>query len=332
MPNGAVWPMMAGMSGQPVDLAKTAFLHLWLVAAAGAAPAQTPVAAFDAASARLAAAAPDDRAKAAALAIEAFLRLPACAERDARLVAGANAAAAADRFDLALQWVGEARRLGPPTHELVELHLRALVRAGRFAGFVDQARADLAGGWQDAAMAVMVAEEARLLPLADLALRRGDAARGRFVFESLAAAAPDDAVRAANLALCLRNLGELAAAEKCYRRARELAPTDPQIENDWGLFLRATGGRGLAVEAFQRSLALDTAVPGGRAGQGPGITNLLHDAALRPGGPAGDVMPAALAALAVRPDAAMLRRLVLDVGLDRAVGRDRPVRDSGPTR
>lgn len=287
--------------------------------------AQTPAEVFDAAAAQITAVGPDAERQQAAVAVEAFLRLPiGSAERTARLVQGAAAALAAERTDLAVQFAGEARRVGPATPRLVEWHLRALARAGQFAPFVDQALADAATDHGAGVTAALVAEEGRLLPMADLALRRGDTARGRFVFEALAAAAPDDAVRTANLALCQRNLGELEAAERSYRRARELSPRDNQLENDWGLFLRAIGQRAEALAAFRRSLALDTAVPGGRPGQGPGITNLLHAEALRPGGVDPDPLPVAVQALAVRPDAAMLRRLVLDVGLDRAVGTTVP--------
>lgn len=283
--------------------------------------AQTPAEVFDAAAARITAVAPDAERQQAAAAVEAFLRLPiGSAERSARLVQAASAAIAAERPELAVQFAGEARRVGPATPSLVEWHLRALARAGQFEPFVDQARADAATDHAAGVTAALFAEEGRLLPMADLALRRGDTARGRFVFEALAAATPDDAVRAANLALCLRNLGELAAAERSYRRARAISPDDAQIENDWGLFLRAIGRRAEALAAFHRSLALDTAVPGGSPGMGPGITNLLHAEALRPGGVDPDPLPGAVQALAVRPDAAMLRRLVLDVGLDRAVG------------
>jgi len=172
----------------------------------------------------------------------------------------------------------------------------------------------------------LLASEASLLPLADRSLRASRTADGRWVFASLAVARPADAVRQANFALCLRNLGEVEAAEATYARARALDPLDAQIENDWGLFLRATGRRAAALAAFRHSLELDAVLPGGRRGQGPAVTNLVHAAALGRDAAAAEALELGCEALAVRPDAAMLRRLVLDLGLDQQLanrGRNR---------
>ena len=51
------------------------------------------------------------------------------------------------------------------------------------------------------------------------------------------------------------------------------------------------------------------------------MTNLVHLAAIGVDVGQGDVLADASRALAVRPDATMLRRLTLDVAVDRAAGR-----------
>jgi tetratricopeptide (TPR) repeat protein len=254
--------------------------------------------------------------QAAALAVQRFLALPAAAAelRQPLLPAAVEAAVRAARSDLALAWWEE---LSPHARmEHCGWQLRALAQAGRLAELVAAAQRAAAAGAQREVASALLASEASLLPLADRSLRTGRSAEGRWVFASLAVARPDDAVRQANFALCLRNLGEYEAAEAAYRRARALDPLDAQIENDWGLFLRATGRRHAAMAAFRHSLALDTALPGGRRGQGPGVTNLVHAAALGRDATASEALPIGCEALAVRPEATMLRRLVLDLGLD----------------
>lgn len=298
----------------------SARLVVVLLGAVAGVAAQAEVAAFDAAFRELLAAteAPE-QVRRATVASSCFLRLEPGRSRQQRLAQGMQANVLAGRPAIALEIAAFAR---PATAapEVVRWRLHALARTGQLAAFVALAEASNAAspGLVDA---VYAAEEQRLLPLADGALRRGEADLGRAVFTTLAALQPAQAWRYANLGLCLRNLGDLDAAERAYRRGRELAKGDAQVENDWGLFLRATGRADAALAAFRRSLALDTAVPGGRAGQGPGVTNLLHLEALRAGSAGADPLPPSRRALAVRPDARMLRRLVLDVGLDRLCGR-----------
>ncbi len=199
-------------------------------------------------------------------------------------------------------------------------HLTALLRQGAFVEFVDLARVDLAAA-RDAVHAVFVAEEARLLPLAEQRLRSGDTARGRFVFATLAEVEPPASHRLGNFALCLRQLGELEAARAAYERGLVLAPDDLDLRNDYGLFLRATGDLPGAVRAFEAAWRLDQSRPPELRGRGPAITNLVHLAATRPGVLPRDPIPDAAVALAVRPDATMLKRLVLDVVADRLGAR-----------
>jgi hypothetical protein len=79
------------------------------------------------------------------------------------------------------------------------------------------------------------------------------------------------------------------------------------------------------LDAFWESVRLDWARGPALRGKGPAITNLVHMEALGVGaspaagaGAAGqDPVPLGREALAQRPDATMLRRLMLDVELDR---------------
>lgn len=248
-----------------------------------------------------------------------FLVLPPGPERSACTAAGVHATLGAGRTQLAADLAAAARTEGNLEPLLVQSHLQALVRADRFEPFVDLARADLARDPAPVARALR-AEEARLGPRAERALRHGDAARPRFVFEQLAALEPRQSWRAANLALCLRQLGDVGAARSAYDEAVRTWPEDLELANDFGLFLRAVGELPGAIEQFRRSLALDLAQPPEQRGRGPAITNLLHLEATRPGLLGEDPLSGANAALALRPDAAMLRRLALDVALDRLAG------------
>jgi tetratricopeptide (TPR) repeat protein len=273
-------------------------------------------AAFVAALARVEAAPPGERAAAAAAALAQFLGLRDEATRQRHEVAGVAMALAADRLPLAVELATAARVRHPHEPQLVRCHATALLRQGAFAAFVDMARADLASA-RDVVHAVLLEEEARLLPLAEQALRTGDTARARFVFETLAAVEPPASHRLGNLALCLRQLGELDAARAAYERGLRLAPDDLELRNDYGLFLRATGDLPGAVRAFEAAWQLDLSRPPDRRGRGPAVTNLVHLAATRPGVLARDPIADAVLALAVRPDATMLKRLVLDVAADR---------------
>ena len=167
----------------------------------------------------------------------------------------------------------------------------------------------------------MQQEEAKLLPLAAAALRGTDRASGRAVFEAIAALEPFQSYRLANLGLCLRQIGDLEAAERAYELGRQRAPEDLELWNDYGLLLRATGRRNEALAAFRQSVALDLARDDSRRATGPAITNLMHMEALAPGDQGADPVPTATASLVKRPDATMLRRLTVDALLDRLARR-----------
>jgi tetratricopeptide (TPR) repeat protein len=159
------------------------------------------------------------------------------------------------------------------------------------------------------------------LPLAASALRGPDRPAGRGIFERLARLEPWASYRVANLGLSQRQIGDAEAAERVYRSGLARAPLDLELWNDLGLLLRARGRRAAAVEAFRESVRIDLARPAAARGTGPAITNLLHMEALEPGAPGQDPLPTALHSLAQRPDATMLRRLTIDVLLDRAASR-----------
>ncbi len=119
---------------------------------------------------------------------------------------------------------------------------------------------------------------------------------------------PPVAVRCANLALAQGHLGFVADAEASYRRAVALAPDDPQSWNDFGLLLRGHRGLAAALPMFARSRAVESP-----PGTGPAIINLVQSAIERPDTRTPDLVTDASAALARRPDATMLRRLLLDL-------------------
>jgi tetratricopeptide (TPR) repeat protein len=277
---------------------------------AGAAAAQQ-AAAFDQAHAALVAAESTQRPAAARAAAMAFLALPNGPERSARLMEGAEALVAAERAPLAAEVVAEARAIGMRSGRLARVAVAAALRSQDFGAAVAVARKD-AVAWPADVLAAAGAERA---------LRQGDTASGRFVFEQLAAAGPVSGYRVANFALCLRQLGEVDAARRQYHLALVLAADDLEIENDYGLFLRAQGDVAGALAAFRRGWQLDLARSADVRGRGPAVTNLVHLAAIGVDVGQGDVLADASRALAVRPDATMLRRLTLDVAVDRAAGR-----------
>lgn len=294
-----------------------------LLAAAGfGLPAQQSaelLAAFDAAAKVYIEADASERAARAAAASSAFLRLPEGPGRAARRVLGAEATLDAGRVDYALR-LSAAPDAGDYPDRLLTVQLRALARLGRLRELFRLVERQ-EGRAPDAVRAALRAEEAALLPLAARALRGPDRPIGRGVFERLAALEPFASYRVANLGLCLRQIGDVAAAERVYRAGLARAPLDLELWNDLGLLLRARGRRSAALDAFRESVRIDLGRPAEACAKGPAITNLLHMEALEPGAAGSDPLPTALRSLGQRPDAVMLRRLTLDVLLDRAASR-----------
>lgn len=248
---------------------------------------------------------------------DAFLRLPNGDDRTERLPRGAAATLAAGRSELALELASPKNPEQPQTNDvLLTVQLRALAQLERlteFARIVARQAATEAGAVSEA----LRREERRLLPLAAKALRTRDRPSGRLVFQYLATLEPIKSYRVANLGLCLRQIGDVEAAFQTYALGRRIAPNDLELWNDYGLLLRATGRWPEAVAAFRRSVAIDLERAEAMRGKGPGITNLMHLQSLYPDRVGDDPTPTAILALEKRPDATMLKRLTLDVALDR---------------
>jgi tetratricopeptide (TPR) repeat protein len=297
-------------------------------ALAGSATAQQQdelVATFDRIAAEYAAAPEADRGDLAHRLSNAFLRLPEGAARTERLPLGAEATLAAGRIDHALRLSTpiegpQAVEGRPRQPRLLTVRLRALAQSERLVELTRIVEQQ-AAAFPDAVAAALRAEEARLLPLAAAALRGPDRPAGRSIFQFLATLEPIESYRVANLGLCLRQIGDVDAAFRTYELGRRVAPDDLELWNDYGLLLRASGRREEALAAFRRSVALDLKRGPDQRAKGPAITNLLHMEALQPGQQGADPVPTANQALQQRPQATMLRRLLLDVQLDRLTRR-----------
>lgn len=252
---------------------------------------------------------------------DAFLRLPLGIERDQRLAQGAFAALHSGRTQIALEIASKPGESGQQLQpELLRIQLQALARLGRLPDFerLIQQQVDQ---HPQAVESALRQEERHLLPLAAKALRTANQPSGRAIFEALARLKPVQSYRVANLGLCLRQIGQLEAAFETYKYGLQLAPKDLELWNDYGLLLRATGRREKALDAFRQSVALDLARDQSLRGQGPAITNLIHAESLHPNKNGSDPMATALIALKKRPNATLLRRLTLDVTLDRLCNR-----------
>lgn len=276
-----------------------------------AAPLAAQVEAFDAA----AQASGNGDVRAAAEAVAAFLRIAPGVDREARLPAAAALAFAAEDLDACVRWAEEAESAGLATSASRVASWRCRVAKGEATEIVRALRAAAEGPRAPEVDELLAAEEARLVPLADARMRDGAILDGLWLFEAIATRLPANAVRCSNFALALRHAGRLDEALRQYERALELAPTDSWTWNDYGLLLRVRGDREAALAAFRHAYDLDA-----RPGQGPGITNLVLEAVLRGGE---DPLARAKAALVTRPDAALLRRAVIDRVLRSRAGTER---------
>ena len=247
----------------------------------------------------------------AARATQAILRVEPGPPRDARLATAARAAFVAGEHELCVRWSTEAERCEPLPQAAEEARLRSLIVLGRSRELSACARA--AAARMPAALdAALAAEEARCVVVADGLMRDGDLEAGLSLFARIAGLAPVAPSRLCNYALALRHAGQLARSREVYEQALAIAPADAWTWNDYGLLLRASGEPAAATRAFRRSLGCDA-----RPGEGPGITNVVLEAAL--GSPSPEERSGALEsashALAIRPDAALLRRATVDLAL-----------------
>lgn len=290
----------------------------WLAAALlCVGPLVGQVAVFDAEAAAAAESDGEERGRHAARAVAAFLRIEPGDGQRRRLERAAQLALQAQDWQSALDWSVQARREGLASPAAAATELTACLELDRGLQAAERAMAlDEADG--QVLRAWLQAQEARLLPLADRLLRAGHSAAGSWLFQAIADRLPPAAHRFANLALCLRHLGRLDEAEAAYRRALDIAPEDGWTWNDLGLLLRVAGKKEQASAAFARGFGCDAV-----QGEGPAVTNLVLQAVLDP-----DVdapWPQARAALAVRPDAQLLRRALIDlVILRQGQGRQQP--------
>jgi tetratricopeptide (TPR) repeat protein len=246
---------------------------------------------------------------------DAFLRLPEGAERTARLPVGAAATLQAGRVALALR-LATPKGSAPAQAMLLAVQLQALSQSNKLTEFARVIQRTWPTQKKYAAYALR-REEGRLLPMAAAALRTSNRPTGRYIFELLAKLQPYKSYRSANLGLCLRQIGDVAQALAVYEAGLQQAPSDLELWNDYGLLLRATGRSEEAMASFRRSVALDLQRDETLRGKGPAITNLMHTESLRPGPTIDDVIQTACLALRQRPNATMLRRLMLDVTLNR---------------
>ena len=284
---------------------------------------QDPAAEFDAVRARAVASGSPAMDATAKEALDWFLRIEDPAARRLRLPAAAAVALDAGRPALAVDLGREAMELGGATPALAVPVARGLAATGRFEELVVLCRSVGAAGQEAAVFVAMdpaelARVEGQVLPLADRAMRSGRTEDALWVFDALVQADPDNGVRLANLALTLRHLGRRSEAAAAYRQAMEVAPTDDQIRSDHGLFLRACGNWAQAAVELRRAMELEAVM-----GAGPAVTNLVQMEVLRPGSSGIDAAGAAARALAVRPEAAMLRRLNLDLVGDRLRNPDK---------
>ena len=262
----------------------------------------------------------------ARLALDAFLRIAPGSARDERLGRASEVAFVAADYAQCVRLAAEAESQASLPDGALTAALRAMARLGR-AGVLVDVGARLAPARRAAVTQAIAAEEAALLPLADAALRSGKRDVGMWMFRAIAELLPEDPTRLSNLALAHRHVGQLAEARRVYERALQLAPNDSWTWNDYGLLLRAAGDPVAARTAFERSIACDA-----KFGEGPGITNLVVEAAQGrvDASRRARVLADASRALLVRPDAALLRRAAIDLVLLDAGGvRPQQLPDKG---
>lgn len=281
-------------------------MRSWIAQLCLLAPAIAQVDEFDRTSTR-----GTDSVAEARASVQAFLRIEHGTAREDRLSVAARCAFVASELELCLAWCDEAEQRAPLADQVQCLRLRSLLVLRRDRDFLGIARIAFDRS-PSALQGALLADEGLGLNVADARMRDGDLSGGLWIFERIAELPPSSAARLCNFALALRHAGELDRSRKLYEEALALAPNDAWTWNDYGLLLRASGDAAAAKAAFLRSMECDA-----QAGQGPGITNVVLEAALGKSSAEdrAGVLESASRALAVRPDAALLRRAALDLAL-----------------
>jgi tetratricopeptide (TPR) repeat protein len=249
------------------------------------------------------------------------------------LPAAAFAAFMAGRYERAAGLFSDSIAAGHRDAFHVDYRLRSLAAAGKALELAAEARrcahdhpaaVDAALDWAWRSLAGGLQRAAEEL------CRLGHVDEGIWLSERLVQASSRHPLALADAALMLRRVGREADSERAYREALARAPEDPLLWNDLGLLYKGAGRLAEAVDAFARSFQLDA-----RPGEGPAITNLLllREAGadrVQVAGESREVLPDADAALsralALRPDAALLRRLCLDRAYRRARAAERAAR------
>ncbi|MGI6301416.1 MAG: tetratricopeptide repeat protein [Verrucomicrobiota bacterium] len=157
----------------------------------------------------------------------------------------ANAHAAEERFDLALQRIQQAIRLAPEDFRFYITLGNILVRSGR----MDQARRAY-----EAALTVAPNSQIAACNLGTVLVAQGDLFRALYLLQSAHTRQPDHALTNINLGAVLAMLGKDEQALSHWGEARERAP-DLLVESFQDPMLRAALARP-ALKAFVDSIVL----------------------------------------------------------------------------
>ena len=252
-------------------------------------------------------------------AYDAFTEVaPESAEYWSALRAAAQSALFTGLHRDAIQLFAEVAKAGGRDSAMLTFELSALLRGGRGAAAIALARsqndAHAAGvaNWLRGAIRWLprTSDFARIAALGGARLRAGDP-EGLWLLEAQDRAMdglPGRYFARANLALAFRLLGRDRDAERVYLAAVREAPGEAWLHNDFGLLLKGWGRNDAAAAAYLRAWNAEQS-PGSSAA-GTNLAVLF----LRTGKTRGRVPVVDIATVVrSRPDAAMPRRLLLDL-------------------
>ncbi|HEX9637314.1 MAG TPA: sulfatase-like hydrolase/transferase [Acidobacteriota bacterium] len=154
--------------------------------------------------------------------------------------------------------------LGAGEHAAAERALRALLEAGNpsfevhyYLGkaLLAQEKFPASGEQLEAAIAILPHMIAPYLERAEAAARGGDLELGAATLERALRQDPNAWPAWARLARLRQRLGDPAAAETAWNRARELRPQDPELLSDLAAFYRDRGRPQEAIQSLEQALA-----------------------------------------------------------------------------